>query len=112
MRYQFCISMSGMPQVRSATSVEQVAACMLQLEASLRLRALSRDWDPLARLAARRAASEALPPVAAALAPASAPSPPVEAQPSTPQADAPAPGTPQTLSGELGMPYQPPMHVA
>ncbi len=84
---------------------------MLQLEASLRRGALSRDWDPLARLAARRAASEALPPVATAPATALAPSPPVKAQPSTPQADASAPGTPKTLSGELGNPYQPPMHA-
>ena len=89
---------------------------MLQLEASLRRGALSRDWDPLARLGARRAAasraaSEALPPVAAAPAPAPAPSRPVEAQPSTPQADASAPGTPKTLPGEFGKPYQSPMHV-
>ena len=97
----------GVSQVRSATRVEQVAACMLQLEASLRRGALSRDWDPLARLAARqatasRAASEALPPVAV---PPPAPPAPGEVHPSTPQADASAPGTPNTLAVETGTPF-------
>jgi len=94
-----------MLQVRSATRVEQVASCMLQLEANLRRGALSRDWDPLARIAARkaaasRAASEALPPVAESAQ--EARSAPVEAQPTTPQADNSAPGTPRTLAADIG----------
>ena len=94
-----------MLQVRSATRVEQVASCMLQLESNLRRGALSRDWDPLARIAARkaaasRAASEALPPVPE---PAQeARSAPVEAQPTTPQADTSAPGTPGTVAADIG----------
>ena len=93
-------------QVRSATRVEQITACMLQLEASLRRGGLIKDWDPLARLAARKAtqagrvASEALPP---AKQPVQEPAAPVATpQPTMPHTDATAPGTPQTEADEVG----------
>ena len=74
---------------------------MLQLEASLRRGALSCDWDPLARLAARRAAASRA--ASAVLPPVVTPAPaPLEAQLSTPLADASAPGTPNTLATEPG----------
>ena len=99
-----------MGQVRSATRVEQIAACMLQLEACLRRGALIKDWDPLARLATRKAteagrvASEALPP---AKEPVREPAAPVATpQPTTPHADDTALGTPQTEADEAGK--QPP----
>ena len=97
-------------QVRSATRVEQIAACMLQLEACLRRGPLIKDWDPLARLAAReameagRVVSEALPP---AKEPVQEPAAPVATpQPTTPHADVAAPGTSQTEAEEAGK--QPP----
>ena len=92
-------------QVRSAAFVEQVAACMLQLEAHLRRGSLCQDWDPLARLAARKAtaasrtASEALPP-----GPIVDPEPAasLDPQPSTPQAGNTTPRTLETLPATTG----------
>lgn len=78
---------------------------MLQLEANLRRGVLCRDWDPLARLAARKAtaasrtASEALPP-----GPTMDPEPAasLDPQPSTPVAGSATPRTLQTLAASTG----------
>ena len=81
---------------------------MLQLEANLRRGSLCQDWDPLARLAARKAtaasrtASEALPP-----GPATDPEPAasLDPQPSTPQAGNATPRTLETLAATTGKHY-------
>ena len=102
---------SVMHQVRSATRVEQIAACMLQLEACLRRGALIKDWDPLARLAARKAteagrvASEGLAPTKEPVQEPAAPV--VTPQPTTPHTDSTAPGTPQTEAEEAGKQLSP-----